>query len=160
MPINLTGLTDDQLKNLIENHRRLKATGTSVFTDALHEWQRRKGNGLDFDKSFYIIKAAAKEHRFLSYKELADASGAEWTRVHYSIGGHLWDLVEFAHLKEWPMLSAIVVNKPNIGSGTMERETLKGFIGAARDLGYVVTDEEAFLREQQQKVFAWANDQC
>jgi hypothetical protein len=33
---------------------------------------------------------------------------------------------------------------------------LKGFIGAARLLGYVITDEEAFLREQQNKVFAWA----
>jgi hypothetical protein len=55
------------------------------------------------------------------------------------------------------MLSAIVVNKPNIGSGAMEPETLKGFIGAARLLGYVVADEEAFLREQQDEVFAWAN---
>lgn len=39
----------------------------------------------------------------------------------------------------------------------MEPETLKGFIGAARLLGYPVTDEEAFLREQQERVFAWAS---
>lgn len=55
------------------------------------------------------------------------------------------------------MLSAIVVNKSNVGSCRMEPETLKGFIGAARLLGYVITDEEAFLREQQDKVFAWAS---
>jgi hypothetical protein len=39
----------------------------------------------------------------------------------------------------------------------MEPETLKGFIAAARDLGYSVSDEEGFLREQQDRVFAWAN---
>jgi hypothetical protein len=49
------------------------------------------------------------------------------------------------------MLSAIVVNKPNVGTGTMEPETLKGFIAAARDLGYSVSDEEEFLREQQDR---------
>jgi hypothetical protein len=38
----------------------------------------------------------------------------------------------------------------------MEPETLKGFIGAARELGYQVADEQAFLREQQTRVFEWA----
>ena len=156
MPIDVAKLSDDQLKNLIENHRRKQATTVPPYVDAIREWQVRRGRGLDFDKSFAIIKAAAREHRFLSYKELADASGADWNQVHYSIGGHLWNLVEFAHLNGLPMLSAVVVNKPNVSSGTMEPETLKGFIGAASLLGYKVTDEEAFLREQQAKVFEWA----
>jgi hypothetical protein len=157
MPIAVQTLTDDQLQNLIENHRRQKATSAPVYLEALREWQLRKGKGLDFDKSFEIISAAAKEGHFLSYKELADASGADWGQVHYAIGGHLWDLVEFAHRNCWPMLSAIVVNQPNRRTGKMEPETLKGFIAAARDLGYSVTDEEGFLREQQDRVFAWAN---
>jgi len=156
MPIAVQTLTDDQLQNLIENHRRQKATSAPVYLEALREWQIRKGKGLDFDKSFEIISAAAKEGRFLSYKELADASGADWGQVHYAMNGHLWDLVEFAHRNDWPMLSAVVVNKPNRHTGTMEPETLKGFIAAARDLGYSVTDEEGFLREQQRRVFAWA----
>jgi hypothetical protein len=156
MPINVMKLTDDQLKNLIENHRRQKATSAPVYLEALRELQIRKGNGLEFDKSFRIIKAAAKQGRFLSYKDLADASGADWNQVRYSMGRHLWDLVEFADRNGWPMLSAVVVNKPNVRSGALEPETLKGFIGAARDLGYAVTDEEAFLREQQTRVFAWA----
>jgi hypothetical protein len=40
----------------------------------------------------------------------------------------------------------------------MEPDTLKGFIGAARLLGYAVTDEEAFLKEQQVRVFASAKE--
>jgi hypothetical protein len=54
------------------------------------------------------------------------------------------------------LLSAIVVNKPNVETGKMEPDTLKGFIGAARELGYPITDEQAFLKEQQARVFAWA----
>jgi 5-methylcytosine-specific restriction protein B len=54
------------------------------------------------------------------------------------------------------MLSAVVVNKQNVASGRMEQETLKGFIAAARELGLSITDEEAFLREQQCRVFEWA----
>ena len=99
---------------------------------------------------------AAKEKRFLSYKELADASGAEWNQVHYAIGEHLWKLVQYAHWKRWPLLSAIVVNKPNVATGKMEPETLKGFIAAARELDYPILDEEAFLREQQERVSPWA----
>ena len=55
----------------------------------------------------------------------------------------------------WPMLSAIVVNKPNIATGKMDPATLKGFVTAARALGHAVTDEEGFLRKQQAAVFAW-----
>lgn len=45
------------------------------------------------------------------------------------------------------MLNAVVVNKPNVESGKMEMETLRGFVSAAQELGYPIRDEEAFLRE-------------
>jgi hypothetical protein len=38
----------------------------------------------------------------------------------------------------------------------MEPETFRGFIAAARDLGYSVTSEEDFLQQQQKLVFEWA----
>jgi hypothetical protein len=159
MPVNVAELSDDGLQNLIENHQRQKATSAPAYVAALREREIRKGKGLNFDKSFQIIRAAAKEGRFLSYKELADASGADWSQVHYAIFGHLGNLLEFTHRNEWPLLTAIVVNKPNVVTGKMEPDTLRGFITAARDLGYTVTDEEGFLREQQAGVFAWASGQ-
>ena len=113
---------------------------------------------LDFDKSFQIIRQAAKDRRFISYGELADASGADWTQVHYSMFGHLWDLVEYAHRRGWPMLSAIVVNRQNVATGDLEPKSLKGFVAAARQLGFDVTNEEAFLRDQQSRVFDWAKE--
>jgi len=117
---------------------------------------RRNGHGLNFPASLKAIRAAAKEKRFLSYKQLADASGAEWNKVRYDVGPHLWALVEHAHRHGWPMLSAVVVNQPNLASGEMEPPTLEGFVRAARDLGLTVTDTRAFLKKQQQLVFEWA----
>jgi hypothetical protein len=158
-PIDVTVQTVDQLENIIRNHRREGATDRPLYLQALEEFERRKGQGLDFAKSRSAILAAATERRFLSYKELADASDVDWQRVHYSVGNHLWRLVEYAHRCGWPMLSAIVVNQQNRDTGKMEPDTLRGFINAARLLGYSIVDEETFLREQQALVFEWAANQ-
>jgi hypothetical protein len=156
MPINVEILPIDQLENLIENHRRQRATNTPLYLDALRELEKRKGQGLDFDRSLSIIPQAARKGRFLSYKELADFSGVDWGQAHRAIGGHLWKLVEYSHLRHGILLSAIVVNKPNIATGKLEAQALKGFIEAPRLLDYAITDEQAFLKEQQASVFAWA----
>ena len=90
MPIDVESLSIEQLENLAENHRRKRATDAPLYIDAIQELERRKGRGLEFDKSLSIILDAAKQRRFLSYKDLADASGADWGQVRYAIGEHLW----------------------------------------------------------------------
>lgn len=147
---------DQQLRNVIDNHRKNGKLHEPYYLAALEELARRKGQGLDFQKSFDLIRRAAAERRFLSYKELADASGSDWSKVRYAVNTHLGDLIDYAHGKGWPLLSAIVVNQQNVATGDMEPTTLKGFVEAARELGYVVADEMGFLREQQQRVFTWA----
>lgn len=149
-------LTTDELKALIANHKKQGATSGQRYIDALSELERRLGQGLNFETSFRHIHAAAREKKFLSYKQLADASGCDWAKVHYSVGGHLWALIDFAHAKKWPMLSAIVTNQKNVETGNMDPDTLKGFTHAAEALGYPVTDDDGFLKEQQQAVFEWA----
>ncbi|MBE7734415.1 hypothetical protein [Devosia faecipullorum] len=71
--------TDQQLRNVIENHRKAGKLYEPYYLAALKELARRKGLGLDFQKSFDLIRKAAAEGRYISYKELADASGAEWS---------------------------------------------------------------------------------
>jgi hypothetical protein len=156
MTIEVAKLSADQLRNLIANHRKNSRMDAPLFLEAMAELARREGQGLDFQTSMRIVRDAAREGRFISYKQLADASGVDWGKAHYAINDHLWNLIEYAHRRDWPLLSAVIVNKPNVATGEMEPDTLKGFVNAARLLGYVVTDEEAFLREQQQRVFAWA----
>lgn len=148
--------SDQQLRYVIDNHRKNGKLHEAYYLAAMEELARRKGQGLDFQKSFDLIRKAAAESRFLSYKELADASGLDWSKVRYAVNTHLGDLIDYAHGKGWPLLSAIVVNQQNVARGDMEPTTLKGFVDAARGLGYVVTDEKAFLREQQERVFVWA----
>mgnify|MGYP001467985536 CR=1 FL=1 len=149
--------SDQQLRNVIENHRKNGRLHEPYYLAAMEELARRKGHGLDFNKSFDLIRKAAAEGRYLSYKELADASGSDWSKVRYAVNTHLGDLIDYAHGKGWPLLSAIVVNQQNVATGEMEPATLKGFIEAARALGYAVADEKEFLHEQQKRVFAWAS---
>lgn len=147
---------DKQLANLIANYQRLGKVHDAYYVDALSEMARRKGGGLDFEKTFRAVLKAAKERRFLSYKQLADESGVEWSKVRYAANQHLGDLIEYAHRKGWPLLSAIIVNQQNLEDGHMEPPTLRGFCEAARSLGYAFADDEAFVKEQQNRVFEWA----
>src|SRR5215470_17787477 len=98
MPIDVEALSDRELENLIENHRRNRATDKPLYIDALRERGKRKGKGLEFEKSLALILKAAKERRFLGYPELAKESGADWNQVRFATNWHLWDLVEYSHL--------------------------------------------------------------
>ena len=70
---------------------------------------------------------------------------------------HLGDIIRYAKHRGWPMLSAIVVNKQHLDDGKMEPTTLKGFIEAAKLLGYDVVDPQDFLAQQQKECFEWAD---
>jgi len=146
----------DELRNIITNFSKHGKADDPRCLGAMEELARRTGNGLDFEKSLALIRAAAADGRYISYKQLADESGADWSRVHYSVFNHLGDLIDYAHRKGWPLLSAIVVSQPNIKTGAMDGPTIEGFLNAARMLGFQITDGEAFLREQQRLVFEWA----
>jgi hypothetical protein len=56
-------------------------------------------------------------------------------------------------------LSAGVDASLNTRRADMEPDTLQGFTGAAQALGFAVTDPRAFLKEQQKRVFEWAQPQ-
>jgi len=148
--------SNTEIVNLIENYRRKNREGDEYFADLLEENSRRKGQGLNFQVTMQTVLAAGRSGKFVSYKQLADASGVVWSKVHYAMSDHLGKLIEYAHRRGWPLLSAVVVNQKNVATGAMDAATLTGFVTAARELGYVVTDEDAFLREQQQRVFQWA----
>jgi len=155
--MDLNAKSDQQIRNLIDNHERLGETSRPLYLRALAERARRSAPELDLQKSFDCILSSAKAGRFLSYRDIADASGADWSKVRHKVPAKLWDIVQYAHRHGWPMLSAIVVNKPNIATGKMEPATLRGFCEAARLLGHEVADPGSFLADQQKAVFEWAS---
>lgn len=139
--------------------RTLASTANGMSLAISLRWKNWRG-GRDLawiSRSHWIGSAkAATERRFLSYKDLAGASGADWSKVRYAVNTHLGGLVDFARGKGWPLLSAIIVSQQNVATGKREPATLRGFVEAAHALGYAIVDDEAFLREQQERVFAWA----
>lgn len=155
MNIDVTTLSNDQLSALIDNHRVKGATIKPLYIDALAELARRTHSGLDFSITIKVITDAAKRGKFLSYKQLADASGAKWSKVHWSVGPHLDSLIEYCFRNGLPILSAIVVNQANVDQGTLDTESLKGFVAGVRRVGISVTDAERYYRDEQQRVFEW-----
>jgi hypothetical protein len=158
MMMDLSELSDDRLDALIDNHRRLGRTAEPLYLGALEERNRRKGAGLEFKKSLKLLWEAARQRRFLTYKDIADANGASWNKVRFAMIGHLFDLNQWAAHRGIPMLSAIVVDKIHLATGHKEPSGLKGFVEGARLLGFRLDDPESFHREQQQACFAWAAD--
>jgi hypothetical protein len=75
MAMDLSTKTDQELNNLIDNHRRKRLLRAPLYLEVLTERVRRRENGLEFVKSVRIILEAAREGRCVSYKQLAEASG-------------------------------------------------------------------------------------
>lgn len=146
-----------ELQNLVQNHRDRGMVEEQAYVEALEELGRRKGLGLDFQKSFKLIRHYAENKQFLSYKQLAEESGLEWEKVRYAVNTHLGDLIEYSHRRGWPLLSAIVVNQEHLETGDMKPTALQGFVTAAKSLGYSIADDDKFLKEQQTRVFEWAS---
>ena len=157
--INIPEQSTDGLENLVANYRRLKATDQPEFAEALRELELRR-RGFDFHKSMALILAAAREGRFVSCMDLAEASGVKWSRGFRLISAHLGAIAEWSTVKYGLLFDSIVVNKPNVATGEYEPSMLRGFTGWATELGYSVGDAETFLREQQARVFAWAQAQA
>ena len=149
--------SDKQIKNLIENYQRQRKTFDPYFHALLEEHSKRIGNGLNFETTLKAVRSAAKDRRFLAYKELADQSGCEWNKVRHSIPRHLQGLLEYCHARKMPLLSAIVVNKHNAATGKLDDASLSGFVKGVEELGIRVNDPEQFLRDEQARIFAWAD---
>jgi hypothetical protein len=106
--VDVRQLTDDRLKTLIRNHEKAAETAKPAYSAAVAEWNRRKGGRLEFRRTLEIVREAATRGRFLSYGAVAEAHGANWSQVRYSMNEHLWALVKYAHARGWPMLSAVI----------------------------------------------------
>lgn len=158
MPPDIKTKSIADLKTLIENHERLGRLTAPLYLSAKGELDRRTGGSLTLDRTVALIAEAAAKGRFISYKTIADESGAPWNKVHFAMTKHLLAVSELAHSKGWPMLSAIVVNNDHLVDGGMNDTTLSGFCACAERLGYEVPDKAAFLKSQQKDVFAAAGE--
>ncbi len=153
MAVDLAAKTIADLKTILENHEKKGKTAAPSYLAAAAELSKRNSGGLSLDTTIGLIRDAAAAGSYLSYKQIAEGNGAIWNKVSHGMAKHLIEVNIHAHRLGWPMLSAIVVNKHNATSGSMEMATLKGFCACAAKLGLDVGDPPAFLQSQQVAVF-------
>ena len=152
MPRPIDEMTPESLDREIANHERLGRTDLPRYAELLKA--RGERGGFDMKRSLDLIFEAARERRFLCYKDVTDAHGLEWDRARHAVNAHLGDLVTWSHRQGLPMVSAIIVSKPNQAEGRMDPDTLKGFIAAAEALGaYDGSEPAKFLKAQQLALF-------
>ena len=113
-------------------------------------------DSLDLQTTYRAILAAAREGKYVTYGTLAAANGAKWAKVRYKLNDQLGEIMKLAAERDWPIPSAIVVDQANLETGRLSDSATKGFVGAAKELGFDVQDPQAFIAEQQQAMFAWA----
>jgi 5-methylcytosine-specific restriction protein B len=111
---------------------------------------------LNLEKTYQVIREAALDRRFVSYGEIAEASGVPWNAAWRRMPQHLGQLVLLTHQRGWPMPSSIVVPKDEVATGKLDGTAREGLIAAAKDVGLEVGDPEEFVKDQQRKVFEWA----
>jgi 5-methylcytosine-specific restriction protein B len=154
--MDVTKLSDEQLKALIRNHEDKKAFDRPDYAAALDELQRRKGPTLELDRTIKAILANARSGAFITYGDVAKANDCDWSVVRRKIPQHLDLVLAKANALGAPLITAIVVPEKSRKSGNLEETSMKGFVGGAERLGLRVLDNEAFLRAQQQATFEYA----
>ena len=112
--------------------------------------------GLNPEKTYAAVLTAARNRRFVTYGELAAASDIPWNQAWRQIGRHLDSFTLLTSQRGCPLLSSIVVTKRNKESGAIEDRQLDGLLAAAELAGLSVTDPQTFVRQEQERVFAWA----
>jgi len=107
--------------------------------------------------TFRAIREAAEVRRFISYGDVAAASGLPWSAARRRMDPHLFALCQWSTAQGWPLLSAIVVDKPNLPHGAMRGRPLVGFARASERCGRIIPDGDAvaFLAAEQRRVFAF-----
>ncbi len=160
--MDLASKPDDEIDTWIANHERVKKIDSDLYRSLIVEKGRRHGRGLCIDVSIHAMTQAAKNGRFISYGELAEANGIEWTKARHTMNGkhgHLDNLLAYCASNGLPLLTAIVVQKGKLASGNMDDFTLAGFVEGAERIGRKVVDPEKFLSQCQDECFAWAKYQ-
>jgi hypothetical protein len=160
MALDLDSKPTKDLQTIIANCVRLNRTGDSVFAAANAILATRLTGEYNMEKTIAVICKQGRLRSFLSYKDIADASGLNWVKSRRGVGPHLEAVSAYSASKGWPLLTSIIVNKDKVDTGEMTVDNLKGFLEAVREAGVEVDIEDvAFVKREQQRVFAWCRQE-
>jgi hypothetical protein len=160
MAVDLESKATKDLETIVANCVRLKRTADPVFAAANAILETRRTGEYNLEKTIATIREHGRLRSFLSYKDIADASGLNWVKSRRGVGPHLEALCVRSAEKGWPLLTSIIVNKDKVETGEMTAENLRGFMVTAAAAGREVDIEDLlFMKREQQRVFAWCREE-
>ncbi len=160
MAVDLESKATKDLETIIANCVRLKRTADPVYAAAMKILETRRSGEYNMEKTIATIRRQGQLRSFLSYKDIADASGLNWVKSPRGVGPHLDAVCVYTTGKGWPLLTSIVVDKDKVDTGEMTQENLKGFLDAVQAAGREVDiADAAFVKREQQRVFAWCREE-
>lgn len=160
MAVDLDSKATKDLQTIIANCVRLNRTSDPMFAAANAILATRLTGEYNMDKTVAAIIRQGRLRSFLSFKDIADASGLNWVKSRRGVVPHLEALSFHAAGKGWPMLASIVVNKDRVETGEMTADNLKAFIDGVREAGVEVDiDDLEYLKREQQRVFTWCRQE-
>lgn len=160
MAVDLESKATKDLETIVANCVRLKRTADPVFAAANKILETRRTGEYNMEKTIAVICKQGRLRSFLCYKDIANASGLNWVKSRRGVGPHLDAVCLYTADKGWPLLTSIVVHKDKVDTGEMTSENLKGFLQAVRATGQEVDIEDvAFMKREQQRVFAWCREE-
>lgn len=156
--------TDSQIESWASNFEKAGRTDHPDYAAIVAERARRRQvkQKLSFELSLEHLKVRAIDGKFTTYGDLAAASGVEWSHARHQMNGpkgHLDTLLDVCRTQGLPLLTAICVNRENLGTGTLGEDALSGFADGARRLGITVGDEEEFHARCVEECFDWGRKQ-
>lgn len=154
--MDLTEKTDQQIQNLIENHRQAGKLGAPLAVAAIEE-QARRNKTFSFKAGFDFLLNAARDGRAVNYRQLAEAGGVlkpggVWHQ-HMARKLPLSQIVDYAHSHNLPAITALVETTQGVTDSI-----LSGFQKGLDDTGISVptgmTIREFYFAERQ-RAFDW-----
>lgn len=155
--MDMTAKTDQQIQNLIANHRRAGKLDAPLAVAAIEE-QARRNTTFDFKAGIELLLQAARDARAVNYRQLAEAggvlkSGDTWHQ-HMARKIPLSQIVDYAHTHDMPAITALIETTQGVTDSI-----LAGFKKGLDDTGIRVPigmSIREFYFAERQRTFAWS----
>lgn len=158
--MDMTKKTDQQIQNLIDNHRRAGKLTSALAVAAVAE-QVRRNSTFDFKAGIEFLIMAAREKRPVNYRQLAEAGGVlkpgdRWHQ-HMARKIPLSQIVDYAHTQNLPAITALIETTQGLTDSI-----LAGFKKGLDDTGIRVPigmSIKDFYLAERQRTFDWADSE-
>jgi hypothetical protein len=155
--MDMAAKTDQQIQNLVDNHRREGKLDAPLAVAAIEE-QARRNTTFDFKAGIEFLLRAASERRAVNYRQLAEAGGVlkpgDTWHQHMARKIPLSQIVDYAHIHNLPAITALVETTQGVTDSI-----LAGFQKGLDDTGIRVPTEmtvKEFYFAERQRAFDWA----